>query len=119
MRLSEWYYLPIAALINTLVVYYWQKLMGDKKIVGPKVWSLVIVGSLFNAWGMDVIQRLVEVTTLNHMLQISLGCWLFIAVSTSAKHYALNGWSKKTFWINYTGDLIGFILMGLIIFSLT
>lgn len=119
MSLSEWYYLPIAALINSLFTFGWQKSVGHKMVKGRLVWALIFFGSLFNAWGMDVLQRMVEVTTLYHMLQISLGCWLFIAVSTSAKHHALNGWSKKIFWIDYGGDLIGFILMGLIIFVLT
>lgn len=119
MRLAEWYYLPIAALINTLVVYLWHTKIGQKEVKGKNAWILILVGSVFNAWGLDVIQRLVEVVTLNQMMQISLGCWLFIAVATSAKHYALNGWSKKTFWIDYAGDLLGFIVMGTVIYVLT
>lgn len=119
MSLSEWYYLPIAALINSLFTFFWQKHLGHKVIKGLSLWTLVFIGSLFNAWGMDVLQRLVEVVSLTHMLQISLGCWLFIVVATTAKHHALNGWSKKVFWIDYAGDLIGFILMGLIIYALT
>ncbi|MDD4974063.1 MAG: DUF1761 family protein [Bacteriovorax sp.] len=119
MSLSEWYYLPIAALTNSLFYLFWQKKMGLKKIHGFKTLSLIFFGSLFNAWGLDVIQRMLEIFTIVQMMKISLGCWLMIAAATSAKHYAVNGWSKKNFWIDYGGDLIGFMIMGLIIYALT
>lgn len=119
MSLFEWYYLPIAALINGFFTLMWQKKVGHKKIQGTKILCLIFIGSFFNAWGLDVIHRLVEVSTLTHVLQVSLGFWLFIVVSTSAKHHAINGWPKKLFWIDYGGDLIGFMIMGLVVYALT
>lgn len=119
MSLSEWYYLPVAALINSLFTVFWQTKWNQKKIQGYGLWIVIFLGSLFSAWGIDVIQRMVDATDLVHIMKISLGCWLFIAVATSAKHYAIKGWSKKSFWIDYGGDLIGFILTGLVIHILT
>ena len=119
MALSEWYYLPIAALINSLFYFFWQKKLANKKIQGPKMLGFVFIGSLFNAWGIDVLQRMLDISTLLHILKISLGCWLMFVAATTAKHYAVNGWTKKDFWIDYGGDFIGFMLMGLIIYALT
>jgi hypothetical protein len=119
MGLIDWFYLPIAALINSIFVIIWQKKVGKKTIQGVKVLSFIFIGSLFNAWGIDVIHRIDDVTTVEHMMQVSLGCWLFISASTSAKHYLMNGWSIRLFWIDCLGDLVGFILMGLIIYYYT
>ena len=119
MAFSEWYYLLVAALFNCLFYCSWQKIVGKKKVHGLGAFILIFFGSLFNAWGMDVLQRLLEVYTIFQMMKISLGCWLMFAASTSAKHYAVHGWSKKNFWIDYGGDLIGLMVMGLIIYALT
>ena len=81
--------------------------------------ATLFFGSLLNAWAIDVIGRLADISSLNHVLEVSLGCWLMLAAATSAKYYAVNGWSQKKFWIDYGGDLVGFQLMGLIIYALT
>lgn len=119
MDLSEWYHILIAALANCIFYLIWQKLVGQKKIRGLKTFGIIIIGIFFNAWGLDVMQRLLEITSLLNMMKISLGCWLMVAVATSAKHYAVNGWSKKNYWIDYGGDLCGFMLMGAVIYVLT
>jgi hypothetical protein len=51
--------------------------------------------------------------------QISFGSWLVFVFATSAKYYAINGWSKKEFWLDYGGDLIGFFILGLGIYIIT
>ena len=119
MALSEWYYLPVAALINSFFTIYWQKIMSQQKGISKNILLIVFLGSLFTALGLDVLQRLLDIDSLIQALKISLGCWLMFAVATGAKHYAVNGWSKKNFWIDYGGDLIGFMMMGLIIYALT
>lgn len=119
MRLNEWYYLPIAALVNGFFILFWQQKIGAKKIQGITCYVFIFLGSLLNAWGIDVVGRLADIGNLYHVLEVSLGCWLMFVAATSAKHYAVNGWSKKNFWIDYGGDLIGFVMMGLIIFALT
>ena len=119
MSFSEWYYLPIAAVVNGLFQIFWQKQVAGKTL--KRFWplALVFVGSLLNAWGIDVIQRVYDIFSFVHVMKVSLGCWLMFSAATSAKHYADNGWSKKNFWIDYGGDLIGFSLMGIIIYVLT
>lgn len=119
MKLSEWLYLPIAAIFNCFFIFIWQQKLGRKKIQGLISFLLIFTGSLLNAWAIDVIGRLADISSLNHVVEVSLGCWLMLAAATSAKYYAVNGWSQKNFWIDYGGDLIGFQLMGLIIYALT
>jgi len=119
MGLSEWYYLPVAALFNSCFYYFWQKKYGKKDIRGLHTLGLIFAGSLFNAWGLDVLQRMLDIFTLVHMLKISLGCWLMFVAATSARHFAVNGWTKNKFWIDYGGELIGYLAMGLIIYALT
>lgn len=119
MRLSEWYYLPVTAVISSLFHLFWQKTLAQKKIRTFNALGVIFLGSLFNAWGLDVMQRMLDIFTLIQMMKISLGCWLMFSAATSAKYYAINGWPKRIFWIDYGGDLISFILMGLIIYALT
>lgn len=119
MALNEWYYLAIAALVNSFFYIFWHKQFGPKKVYELQTLVLIFIASFFNAWGMDVIQRMLDVFTLIQMMKISLGCWLMFAVATSVKHYKVNGWSRKNFWIDYGGDLIGFMIMGQVIYALT
>lgn len=119
MVLREWYHLLVAASVNCLITIAWQKIMARRKSPSFLISFLIFLGSFFSAWGMDVLQRLLEVFTIFQMMKISLGCWLMFAAATGAPHYAVNGWSKKNFWIDYIGDLIGFMFMGLVIYALT
>jgi hypothetical protein len=119
MMLSEWYYLLIAALVNSFFVFLWQKFLIHKQMLGFMIWASLILGSFFNAWALDVLHRQLGITELSQMMQLILGCWLFILVASEVKHYALNGWSWRSFWLNYLGELISFTLMGLVIFALT
>lgn len=119
MRLTEWYYLPIAALINGIFLYFWQKNIAQKRVTGGLTLGAIFLGSLLNAWGLDVIQRLAEVMQFADMAKVVFGCWLMFVAATSAKYYAINGWSKRLFFIDAVGDLIGFSLMGMVIYYLT
>ncbi|MGZ3789373.1 MAG: DUF1761 family protein [Bacteriovorax sp.] len=120
MNISEWYYLPVAALVNSFFLFFWNKrFAANKDLKRPRILGLIFLGSLLNAWGIDVVQKFSDVSSLKHVMQVSLGCWLMFAAASAAKHYAVNGWSKKNFRIDYGGDLIGFILMGLVVYVLT
>jgi hypothetical protein len=113
--INEWGYLFLAAVSNTILQFFWKKRKAAGIRIDGKIIALIFVGSFCAAWGIDVIQRGLEVMTIVHILKVSLGCWLMFAVSTAAKHYAANGWSRKQFISDYGGDLAGFLLMGLII----
>jgi hypothetical protein len=119
MVFNEWYYLVIAAMVSSYFIFVWQKKRRHIKVSGKGPWCLIFFGSLFNAWVLDVLQRQLGVITLSQMMQVVLGCWFFILVSTTAKHYALNGWSKKIFWLDHVEDLISFTLMGLVVYLLS
>lgn len=119
MALTEWYYLLVAAMVGSFFTFMWQKKIRHIKVSGKGPWSLIFFGAFFNAWVLDVLQRMLEVIDLSQMMQVVLGSWFFILVATSAKHYALNGWSKKVFLLDHGEDLLNFILMGLVIYALT
>lgn len=83
------------------------------------VWAMSFFGSLFNIWGLDVIQRDFEVESLYKMIVVSAGCWLVFVLATNAKYMEIYGWSKRDFWLDYAGDLVSFILSGIIIYLAT
>lgn len=116
---NEWIYLLLAALLNTGVQYVWKRKSGGAVVVDRNGLVLIFIGSFCSAWGIDVIQRGLEVLTFEHILKVSLGCWLMFAVATAAKHYQINGWSMKQFKSDYIGDLIGFLVMGILIHVLS
>ncbi|GEM_PF-850761 len=116
--MNEWVYLTLASAINTVVQFVWKKKMARVQ-VDRNALLLIFVGSFCAAWGIDVIQRGLEVLTFEHILKVSLGCWLMFAAATAAKHYKLSGRTLKEFRNDYTGDLIGFLLMGIIIHVLS
>lgn len=85
----------------------------------PLIWAVSLFGSLFNVWGLDVIQRDFVVETLPSMITVSAGCWLVFVLATNAKYLVVYGWSKRDFWLDYGGDLLSFILSGILIFLAT
>lgn len=112
-------HIPIIALIHLGLIYVWNLKIRKRAIRSKQVWLLSGFGALFNVWGLDVIQRDFVVDSLPNMLIVSAGCWLVFVVATTAKYYAIYGWSKKEFWLDYGGDLIGFLLSGTLIYLAT
>lgn len=83
------------------------------------VWAFAFLGSLFNVWGLDVIQREFMVESALNMVIVSAGCWLVFVLATNAKYLAIYGWSKRDFWLDYAGDLVSFIFSGILIYLAT
>lgn len=117
--MNVWGYLLLAAFANTILQFFLKQRNTSGKKIDRNIIVLIFVGSFCTAWGIDVIQRGLEVMTIIHILKVSLGCWLMFAAANAAKHYVQNGLSKKQFISDYGGDLAGFILMGLIIHVLS
>jgi len=119
MLISDIIHIPIIALIHLGITYVWNKKMRQRSLSGPLVWSLAIFGSLFNVWGLDVVQRDFMIDSLYEMIQLSAGCWLVFVLATNAKYWAIYGWSKREFWLDCGGDLLCFLLSGILIYLLT
>ncbi|MBC7714368.1 MAG: hypothetical protein H7177_13570 [Rhizobacter sp.] len=119
MKLMEVVHIPIIALIQLGFLYVWNLKMRNRAFRSKTIWMLAGLGSLFNVWGLDVIQRDFGVDTLFGMLEVSAGCWLVFVVATTAKYYAVYGWSKREFWLDYGGDLLAFLLSGSLIYAAT
>ncbi len=116
--MNEWIYLSLASVVNTIVQFFWKRKIA-RVSVDRNALVLIFIGSFFAAWGIDVIQRGLEVLSIVHILKVSLGCWLMFAAGSAAKHYKISGRSLKEFRNDYTGDLIGYLLMGILIHALS
>lgn len=93
--------------------------MSHRKLTSRRVWLLSFFGSLFNVWGLDVVQRDFMVDSLYEVLQVSAGCWLVFVLATNAKYWAIYGWSKREFWLDCGGDLLCFLVSGILIYLAT
>ena len=112
-------HIPIIALVNLGIIYLWNLKVRNRAMRSQAVWVFSFFGSLFNVWGLDVIQRDFVVETLHSMVVVSAGCWLVFVLATNAKYLAIYGWSKRDFWLDYAGDLVSFIISGILIYLAT
>lgn len=119
MILSQALPIPIIALVNLAFMYFWNLKMRNRAFRTPKIWLIALFGSLFNVWGLDVIQRELMIDTVPQMIRASAGVWLVFVLATNAKYMAIYGWSKREFWLDYGGDLLSFILCGVLLFVST
>lgn len=117
--LKDLIYIPIIAMVLVIVSYYWNLKIHHRKFIGFQRWILVFMGFLFNVWGLDVIQREFMVDNGFEMLKVCTGSWLVFVIATNVKYATVYGWSKRDFWLNYGGDLVNFIVAGLLIFLVT
>lgn len=119
MILKDVLHIPVIALVNLGFIYLWNLKVRNRAMKTPQVWLFALFGSLFNVWGLDVIQRDFVVDTLPNMIKVSAGCSLVFVLATNAKYRVIYGWSKRDFWLDYAGDLLSFILAGILIFIST
>ncbi len=119
MNAMQVLHIPIIALINLGVIYLWNKKVRKRVFQTPKIWLYSFFGSLFNVWGLDVIQRNFVVENVPDMIKVSAGCWLVFVVATNAKYLVIYNWSKRDFWLDYGGDLVSYLLAGILIFVAT
>lgn len=119
MGISQIVHIPIIALINLGIIYFWNLKVRNRAFRSPGVWVLSFFGSLFNVWGLDVVQRDFVVESVPNMVLVSAGCWLVFVLATNAKYLAIYGWSKRDFWLDYAGDLVSFIISGILIYLAT
>ena len=112
-------YIPIIALVAVAFTYGWNLKVRNRAFKSSEVWFLSLFGSLFNVWGLDVLQRELGVETVHNMVLLSASVWFVFVMATYAKYIPIYGWSKRDFWLDYGGDLISFILSGLLVFAVT
>jgi hypothetical protein len=76
-----------------------------------KPYLIAFIGSLWTAYGLFLAIKHIKPQSIDEMLAIAFGTWLFICVGTGAKHYAFAGVNGKAFAIDYGVDLIGIVVM--------
>ena len=119
MLLSQALPIPIIAIVNLGLMYVWNLKVRNRAFKTPKIWIIAALGSLFNVWGLDVIQREFMIDTVPQMIRTSAGTWLVFVLATNAKYMAIYGWSKREFWLDYGGDWVGFLLAGFLVYVST
>lgn len=119
MGIAQIVHIPIIALINLGIIYLWNLKVRNRAMRSQTVWVLSFFGSLFNVWGLDVVQRDFVVESLPNMIVVSAGAWLVFVLATNAKYLSIYGWSKRDFWLDYAGDLVSFIVSGILIYVAT
>ena len=112
-------HIPVIALIHLGFIYIWNLKVRNRAFRSKQIWIFAIFGSLFNVWGLDVIQREFTVDTVLEMIELTGGCWIVFVLATNAKYLPIYGWSKREFWLDYGGELIGFMLAGALVFAAT
>lgn len=119
MGISQIVHIPVIALVHLGITYLWNLKLRNRAMKSPAVWALALFGSLFNVWGLDVVQRDFVVDSVPNMITVSAGCWLVFVLATNAKYLAIYGWSKRDFWLDYGGDLVCFVVTGILIYLAT
>lgn len=117
-----------AAFVNfTLIVIWraafkqrWIKAWGidEAKMVtrDPKPYLMGFIGSLWASYGVFLIIKHMEPQNMQELLSICVGLWLFIKVGLDARRYAFLGDRFEAFVIDYSVDLIGIVLMGVMLY---
>ena len=119
MRIGEIVHIPVIALINLGFIYFWSLKIRKKPLTGRAAWASAMFGAFFSTWGLDVMQRDFVSEGLLQAIRVSVGCWLVFVLAINLKYKAIYGWSRKDFWLDYGGDLLGFILVGILLYLAT
>lgn len=85
---------------------------------GPVPYLISFIGSLWASYGLFLIIKHVHPKSLEELLTISIGLWLLILIAMSAKYYAFEGRDMKELVIDYSQDLISFILIGYVLWMI-
>jgi hypothetical protein len=112
-------YIPLVALLNLGVIYLCHVKLLKRPISGKQEWFMLYIASFLNTWGLDVLQHLVTTDNLFDVLKISLGAWLLFTAATSYKHYRFRSLTFRQFWLDFGGDLISYMIVGIGIYVCT
>lgn len=84
---------------------------------GPAPYLISFIGSLWASYGLFLIIKHVHPKNMEELLTIAVGLWLLVLIAMSAKYYAFEGRSMMELVIDYTQDLVSFILISYILWG--
>ncbi len=119
MNPLDFVYIPVIALFNLAIVAFWHKKFRKKLFVGKNDWIWLFACSFLNTWGIDVLSRLAVTHSWMDALKVSFGAWFLFSAATAHKYYRLNARGPKEFWLDYGGDLVSYIFMGIGVYICT
>lgn len=112
-------YIPIVALLNVGLIYFYHLKIQKRQISGFRDWVILFFTSLLNTWGIDTLHHLVNSSSWMDTFKISLGAWLLFTAATSYKYYRFNSLPFKKFWLDYGGDLVSYMFISAGVYALT
>lgn len=123
----EAFYIVLAALLNSVFNGLWavfirkkwrKALKVSEKVYlaeGPVPYLISFIGSLWASYGLFLIIKHVRPKNLEELMTIAIGLWLLILIAMSAKYYAFEGKDMKELFIDYSQDLISFVLISYVL----
>ena len=82
---------------------------------GPVPYLISFIGSLWASYGLFILIKHVQPKAIDELLTIAVGLWLLILIAMSAKYYAFEGRDMKELIIDYSQDLVSFVLISYIL----
>lgn len=81
----------------------------------PYPYFVAALGAVLNATVMAVLLSMARAQTVAEGVAFGFLCGAGIAAATAKKHYAFSGWPFMLFVIDYSLDILGFIVLGAIL----
>lgn len=118
-----------AGLINYALCCIWYTTIGKKRVnawkfeedkVNPRnpiPYLVAFIGSLWTSYGHFILIKHIAPKNMVELLSIVIGIWLLIIVGTAAKHASFAGKGLRATVLDYTIDLIGGCIMGVMIWK--
>ena len=122
-------YIISAAVLNTMFNGVWAMFFRNSwrkawnvpakadAATGPVPYLISFIGSLWASYGLFLIIKHVHPKSIEELMTIAIGLWLFILIAMSAKYYAFEGRDMKELIIDYSQDLVSLILISYILWN--
>ena len=120
----------LAAVLNSIFHVFWCQFVSDswrnwwKVPLRPDVknqktsaFLLAFIGSLWTSYGLFLMIKHIQPKSIIELVSIAFGTWLLILVGMNAKHYSFYGRGMKELLIDYSQDLLSFIIMSFILWG--
>lgn len=123
----EAFYIVLAAFLNSVFNGIWAEFFRQRwrkawsvpaKVYtakGPVPYLISFIGSLWASYGLFILIKHVRPNSLEELMTLAMGLWLFVLIAMSAKYYAFEGKEMKELLIDYSQDLISFVLISYIL----
>lgn len=86
-----------------------------RSTTGPIPYLISFIGSLWASYGLFLTIKHIRPQGLDELFTIAVGAWLFILIAMSAKYYAFEGKRMVELVIDYSQDLVSFMIISYVL----